>query len=66
MELEAQLKIRRPEELKVFNSLSLSMVVVAEILLEVFADVAGRIELEARVEIWQPEELEVLLVAVRY
>ena len=39
---------------------------LAEVLVDVAADVAGKTELEARVEIRQPEELEVLLVAVRY
>ena len=39
---------------------------LAEVLVDVAADVAGKTELEARVEIRQPEELEVLIVAVRY
>ena len=39
---------------------------LAEVLVDVAADVAGKTELEARVEIRQPGELEVLLIAVRY
>ena len=71
-----RLEIRQLEELEVFDALRLSVEVLAEVLPEVLADVAGRTELlvelaggtelEARVEIRQPEELEVLLVAVRY
>jgi hypothetical protein len=39
--------------------------VVAEILIEVFAKIAGGTELEALVEIQQLKELKVLLIAVR-
>ena len=78
-ELEARVKVRQLEVLEVFNSLRLSIVLLAaEILTELVAELKvwvkirqlkARVEirqLEARVEIRQPEELEVLLVAVRY
>ena len=42
------------------------LVELAEVLADVAADTADRMELEVRVEIRQLEALEVLLVAVRY
>ena len=71
-----RLEIRRLEELKVFNSLRLSVVVLAEVLPEVFADVAadvaGRTELVrtelvaelVRTELLQTELLAELLAEV--
>jgi len=46
-ELEVQIKIRQPKELEVFNSLSLSMVVLVKILVKL----AGGTELKARAKI---------------
>ena len=54
IELVARVKIWQLEELKVFNSLRLSVVVLAEVLPEVFADVAGRTEL-VRTELVETE-----------
>ena len=42
VELKAWVELRHPKELEVFNSLRLSVVVLIEVLLEVFIDVAGR------------------------
>ena len=42
-----RLKIRRLEELKVFNSLKLSVVVTAEVLVDILADVLMDITAEA-------------------
>ena len=39
--MKLQLKIRRPEELKVFNALRLSIEVFVKVLPEVLADVAA-------------------------
>jgi hypothetical protein len=39
-QLEAQVEIRQPEELKVLDVLRLSVEVLAEVLLEVLADIA--------------------------
>ena len=61
-----QLKELEVEELKVFNSLRLSVVDAVEAAAEVLAELAGGTELKAWVEIWQPEELKVLLMAVYY
>ena len=58
-----RLEIRRLEELEVFNSLSLSVVVAAEILAELVTEIAVEIASELDAELL--EELEVLLVAVR-
>jgi hypothetical protein len=55
-----QLEIRRPEELKVFNSLKLSIVILAEVLPEVFADVAA--DIASRTELIRMELMETKLV----
>jgi len=43
-ELNTRVKVRQPEELEVFNALRLSMEVLAEVLLEVLADIAAQEE----------------------
>ena len=74
-ELEARVEVRQLEALEVLDSLRLSVVVLAEILVEVLTKITGGTKLEARVEIrqlkarveiQQLKELEVLLIAVRY
>ena len=47
--MKLRLKIRRLKELKVFDSLSLSIVVATEILAEIAAEILGRIEVLAEV-----------------
>ena len=42
-ELEARVEIRQPEELEVFNSLRLSVVVLAEILAEILAELLAEL-----------------------
>jgi hypothetical protein len=54
--LKLQLEIRRPEELKVFNALKLSVEVLIEVLLKVLVNVAADIL----------TELKVLLMAIHY
>ena len=56
-ELEAQVEIR---QLEAFDSLRLSVVVAAEIAIELTA------ELKERAKIQQPKELKVLLIAIHY
>ena len=77
--MKLQLKIRRPEELKAFNSLKLpvedTIKAATEILVELTSEtklawtepkVQIKIQqLEAWVEIQQLKELEVLLIAIR-
>ena len=46
-----RLKIRRPEELKVFDSLRLSVVVLVEIFLEVLAEVLVELAVELLAEL---------------
>ena len=50
--MKLRLKIRRPKELKVFDSLSLSMVVIAEILLEVLVEVLAELAVELLIELF--------------
>ena len=45
-ELEVRVKIRQPEELKVFDSLRLSVVVAAEIFAEIAAEIAAELLME--------------------
>ena len=74
-----QLEIRRPEELKAFDSLRLPIEDAAEAAAEVLVELASETELaqtkpkaqveiqqlEARVKIQQLKELKVLLIAIR-
>ena len=50
-QLKAQVKIRQLEELKVFNSLRLSVVVTTEILTKVLMDITAEVLVEITVEI---------------
>ena len=56
-----QLEIRRLEELKIFDSLRLSVVILAKVLPEVLADVADRTEL-VRTELVRTELVRTELV----
>ena len=55
--MKLRLEIWRPKELKVFNSLRLSIVVLAEVLPEVLADVAVEVLVEILAEITSKTEL---------
>ena len=60
--MKLQLKIRRPEELKVFDGLRLSMVVLTEILLEVLAEVLAELAVELLMELLAEILTEILEV----
>ena len=46
-----RLKIRQPKELKVFNGLRLSVVILTEILLEVLAEVLAELAVELLIRV---------------
>ena len=78
--MKLRLEIRRPKELKAFNSLRLPVEDTVEAAAEVLIKLAGEIklvrtepeaqvktqQLKARVEIQQLKELKVLLIVVYY
>ena len=77
-QLKKWVEIQQLKELKVFNSLKLSIVVAIEVLMDIFADIliditmdiitdiTNRTELKAWVKIQQPKEFKVLLITVYY
>ena len=55
MELVARVKIRQLEELKVFNSLRLSIVVAAKVLAEILTEIAAKLLIEIFAKILKVE-----------